>query len=140
MSLFQSSVPGPVQNLQAQGLSTNSSLIQVTWQRPNTNACPVDSYQVTYTKVEKIACAGNLMMTRHITVPSNDVVFMLHDLEPYSRYLVFVSALNMMGEGETNSTFAATISDSEYSYFYLPLMYTDTSIDDSNNYDVMNMS
>ena len=107
-------VPGPVLNLQARSSTTNTTVIRVTWQQPDANVCPVDGYQVTFAKVARIACEGNMIMPKNITVPSAEVVFHLFNLEPYSTYHIFVSAMNEMGEGAVESTMASTIEDSKY--------------------------
>ncbi|XP_072016559.1 uncharacterized protein [Amphiura filiformis] len=102
-------VPGPVLNLTASGLTSNPTQIRATWKLPTSNICPVDSYRVTYQKVEAIACAG-IFIARSITVPSTEEVFVVRDLDPYSRYKIVVSALNMEGEGEETMVLAATTS------------------------------
>ena len=104
------SVPGPVENLSGEGVLSDPTQIQVTWQLPTSNACPVTSYQVTYKKIENIACMNSIIIARNITVPSAQEVFIVRNLEPYTRYEIFVSAMNMEGEGEASSIMRATVS------------------------------
>ncbi|XP_072016801.1 receptor-type tyrosine-protein phosphatase delta-like [Amphiura filiformis] len=103
-------VPGPVLNLTASGLTSNPTQIRATWKLPASNACPVDGYEVTYRKVEAIACRGSIFIARNITVPSTHEVFVLHNLDPYSRYQIVVSALNMEGQGVDTMVLEATTS------------------------------
>ena len=60
---------------------------------------------------------NSIIFARNITVPSALEVFIVRNLEPYTRYQIVVNALNMEGEGEATSVMAATVSDGMLIYF-----------------------
>ena len=52
---------------------------------------------------------NSIIIARNITVPSSEEEFIVRNLEPYTRYQIVVSALNMEGEGESTSIIQSTV-------------------------------
>ena len=89
----------------------NSTIVKLSWQPPAMPNGVITAYKVWYNQT--LNCSGSLVSVS-ASVAGSVLTYTFTGLEENTRYVFYVSAVTIAGEGEAAMVMGRTIEDGEY--------------------------